>query len=248
MENILHSLEIDWIKLEGPCEEIVASLIYITNYICFTLVKINSDEYSGDVYRLNFPNPMLTFEMRMLLNKLACAGLKFMFRSNELYPVNPAETEHRIYGELHPTFEVIEELNNPVSLNDAMFDMIEETFNNYRDTSGRYFINDNILELASYFRYFHTIPPTSFSIGDRWANIGKILLRIAIDRREETIAALIIYCLNIALMRVGDTADISLLSAIKEFSTQPTGNKLLERWNNKILSTIDSHNRIFYEI
>jgi hypothetical protein len=249
MENILDSLEIDWVKTQEPYQEITANVIYISTYICFTLVKVINPSITGDVYRLTMPYPIISFTVRLFINKLACAGIRFMFQTNNIYTIDPSETELRIRNETTPLFEVDNIFeDDPEALDDAMFDSMQETFNNYHYTRGRYDPTNNIFEMGMYFKNWHKINANYFATDDRWVTIGMVMLRVAKISRQEALSAVIIYNINEILSRLGASADINFIKAAKTFASRNTSNKLLERWNHKLLDTIESYNLIFYEI
>lgn len=250
MEQILNSLEIDWyINSNG----ITAEVIYLSTYIKFNLYKIQSND--GDIYRLTIDNDdddTDNFEIKYFLNKLACAGLRFMFETNDIYPINPQVSRRREYNELHLTFEVDEEFeHDPIALDNAMFDSFEETLNDYRDSNREYDISDDVLELTNYLKFYTHINPTQFSQGNRWVNIGFNLLNIAKFSRDcenTSLEIIIMFCIHTIVQRFGATADISFLKEAKEFAALFCYNPCLKRWNNYILCAIAEHNRIFYVI
>lgn len=256
MEQILDSLEIDWIKTEHPFEEVTANVIYLSTYICFTLSKIHAE--NGDVYRLSMPYRNILSEHYHLLNKLACAGLRFMFVNNHIYQIDPIQTRRRINAELFTTYETNIQVNDDddfeTVVQNNVFDMMEETFNLYRE-GVHYHLYDDVLEFSVFFDNFDFFEHSYFSAGNRWVNIGYVLLSIAetsIKNNDFTAAAIIIYSLNSVIKRVGDTADIHFLKHAKEFASLYTGNftpdPLLKRWSISLLLSLQSHNRIFYEI
>jgi hypothetical protein len=246
MENILDFLQVDWVKTHMPDEEIHCNVIYMFSYICFTLVKIDSEEYSGDVYLLTLPYFALTIQMKYFINRLACAGLKFKFRSNNLYRITVEETRQRALNEKSFSFEY--DIDDPATLEDLIFERVEDAINNYCSSRGREDIKPYIFEMALYFKYYENINITQFATGNRWVKIGKKLLIIAKNRCNEVVSAVIMSALNDVLWRLGGYADIKLIQGIKEFASQNTSNAILARWNNKMITTIDYHNRIFYEV
>ncbi len=252
MEQILKSLDVAWNKADDLFQEINCEVIYMSTYICFVLTKINNHSFEGDVYRLTLPPYReISNEIRMFIDKLAYSGLKFMYETNLIHTVNCETNRSRIRNELFPTFEIDDEFyDNPDYLDDAMFDSAEECINNIvsqQITPAE--MASEIFEIGKYIKYWDDgINSDYFTTGDRWLSIGMILLIIAQRNRDESLASVIIYVINQIISRLGATADIEFIMKAKEFATNNTSNKLLEIWNNKLLDTINSHNRIFYEI
>ncbi len=251
MERILDSLEIDWEKINHPHEEIRASVIYLAKYIKFCLIKIRADDLmavEGDVYRIIIYEH-LTFHHMFLLNKLACAGLRFVFRSLVEYRINPEETQRRHLNEARPAFEVNEEFeHNPEGFEDAMFESIEDAYNNFNDGWVGYDPSEELIETSLYIRFHPSITEEHFATGNRWVNIGMEALKIAEQNQSKPLSAIAIYSLFEIISRVGSTADIGFIAKAKEVASLETNNALLRRWNGRLLNKINSFNRIFYEI
>lgn len=258
MEQILDNLQIDWVKAQPPLEDVTAEVIYFSKYICFTLSKIPSEV--GDLYRLRMPYPVIMPEHSFLLNKLASAGLRFVFNnSNIVYQIDPERTRARINAELQPTFTrdgfiQYYGITSDDSLDDCLFEIMEITINDYRE--GDYTnLQQDVFDLSEYIEHCDTVSDTHFSTGSRWINIAMIFLSIAkISVRDQDFitATIILYCFNSIIKRLGATADIAFLRNLKDFAEIYTVNNspnlLLKRWATTLLSTIHSHNRIFYEI
>jgi hypothetical protein len=247
MANILTSLGIDWDMAQPPSLQITASVIYLHSYICFSLNKIYDTDVTGDVYELTMPYRSLDFIHRLLLNKLASAGLIFIFNSR-IYTIDPMESRLRIQNETSPQFEFYIEFDDPLTIDELMFDSAEEALNNFRSSRGRYNPSNDFFEIGTYFKYYEHINSFHFATGNRWVNIAKCMLVIAKINRNDSIAAIIAHNIYLILSRVGASADITFIRDAKEFASGNTSNSLLHRWNLKIIDTIDSYNRIFYEI
>jgi hypothetical protein len=252
MENKLTSLGIDWEKAQPPLEDVTASVIYLNEYITFSMYKECSIE-GGDMYRVIMPNRVLKLPHRLLLNKLASSGLKFKLGSSEeMYMIEPRESRERIENERNQMYvlEGLEELEEEgeEAVDEAMYETAEEGINNYRNGENP---SEEFFEIGIYFKYWNTITENHFVIGDRWVNIGFIMLRIASMNIEESLSAIIMYNLNLIITRVGARADIRFIKEAKEFASSNvinTSNRVLERWNRTLLDTIESLNRIYYEI
>jgi hypothetical protein len=257
MEQILDALQIDWVNTSHPFEEVTANVIYLSTYICFTLSKINTEV--GDVYRLSMPYRTILSEHYYLLNKLACAGLRFMFVNNFIYQIDPIQTRRRINAELFPTYEfdniqINENDDFETVVDNHVFDMMQESINLYGE-GGYSNMYSDIFEFSIFFDNFDFMYTSYFSTGDRWLNIGHALLSIAdisIKYNDFVLASIIMFSLNSVIKRIGNYADIHFLKFVKEFAALYTGNftpdNLLKRWANTLLISLQSHNRIFYEI
>ncbi len=251
MEQILDSLDVAWVRAQEPNQEITAEVIYMSTYICFTLDKINNHSLTGDVYRLTLPSvQVITLSIKMFIDKLAYKGLKFMYNTNEIYTVDETANRERIRNEMFPVFEVEDTYyDNPQALDDSMFDAAEEFINNYAcNDYDPIQLTEDIFEIGMYINLWEEINTTHFATGNRWVNIGLILLEIAKRTRNDSLSAIIIYNINQIISKLGATADMEFIRKAKEFSSNNTTNKLLQIWNNKLLVTIQRHNRIFYEI
>jgi hypothetical protein len=254
MEQILESLDVVWTKAQEPCQEITAEVIYNSSYICFTLNKIVNTEFTGDVYRLTTPPyPVDFLQVRFFIDKLAYSGLRFMYNTNEIYTVSEDNTRSRLRYELFPVFETDDYYyDEPHFLDDDMFESAEEIINNYTSNNIQY----NSFEMASdlfdiglYFKYWDgDLDPHCFRTDNRWVRIGMILLIIAKENVEHSIAPIIIYVLDQIISKLGATADIEFMTKARVFAEENTTNQLLALWKKKLLNTIHSHNRIFYEI
>lgn len=262
MEQILDNLQIDWVKAQLPLEDVTAEVIYFSRYISFTLSKIPSEV--GDLYRLTMPYPVVMPEHSFLLNKLASAGLRFVFNnSNIIYQIDPERTLARINAELHPTFTINGFIQYyginadddvPTILDDCLFEMMEETINDFREGDSTN-LHQDVFDLSEYIEHCETVSDTHFSTGNRWINIAMIFLSIAkISVRDHDFitAAIILYSFNSIIKRFGATADIAFLRNLNDFAEIYTANNspnlLLKRSATTLLSTILSHNRIFYQI
>lgn len=261
MEQILDALQIDWVKAQLPLEDVTAEVIYLSKHICFTLSKIPSDV--GDLYRLTMPYPNIIPEHSFILNKLACAGLRFVFNTNYIYEIDNQQTMMRINNETFPTydldfrieyFQLNEDDDIATMIDDYYFDTMEENINEFRESNTQT-LHTDLLELSYYIEHCHFISNDHFSTGNRWNNIAIILLSIAkfsVRNHEFTTAAIILFSINSIIKRVGDTADISFVRNAKEFAalytSNNTGDLLLKRWAIQLLYSIQFHNRIFYEI
>jgi hypothetical protein len=254
MEQILDSLDIAWVRAQEPLQDVTCEVIYLSVYICFTLEKINNSTLVGDVYRLTLPpyqNTDYEYEINMFINKLAYYGLKFMLDTNEIHIVTTDSNRDRIIEEMNPTFirnDGYQYYEYPDILDCYIFDMCTDFINNF-DTYDHVKLIEEILYMNSYFAYWKgDIDQSSFSIGNRWFNIGMLLLSIAERNRDNPISAVIMYAITSIMSRFGETAGIDFVQKAKEIAIQNTCNDLLKIWNNKLIKIIQHHNRIFYEI